>query len=135
MLDIGQNFFEERVFYFNRLSIFRIIINPSVKGYPPLFLICKGKFGAKVGAFGIALSFLQLNRLMMGSMPNADRLLLAEHLTDYLIPNQKSGEIKVDSIFGGPLILENLDLTTKVHHFRSDDLDATPLYYFQLADS
>lgn len=135
MIDIGQNFYEEKAFYFNRLSVFRIIINPKVKGYPPLFLLCKGRFGSKNGVFSIALNFLQLNRLMMGAMPNADRLLLAEWLTDFLLPDEHSGEINLNTLFGKPVVLESLDLTTHVQRFHSETACSEPLYYFQLTEA
>ena len=134
MIDIGQDFYEEKAYYFNQIAALRIIINPNVKGYPPLFLVCKGKFGSRTGAYIIALSFLQLNKLMMEVMENDLRLQLAEKLTDFLIPRDRSGEINLVEFFGEPLSLEGLDLATRVNRFRSDATDNEPLYYFQLSE-
>lgn len=134
MIDIGQIFYEEKAFFFNKLLVYRILINPKVKGYPPLFLICRGPFGSKDGGFAIALTFLQLNRLLMQNMPNDRRLVICEQLADFLIPCDRTGEIKLDKLFGGPVRFENLDLITHVHRFRSEPAGSEPVYYFQLAD-
>jgi len=135
MKDIGQNFYEEKEYYFNQISVSRIIINPSVRGYPPLFLVCTGEFGSKKAYYVLAMNFLQLNKLLMKSVENSTRLILAERLTDFLIPGDRSGEICLRKILGESLTITNLDLTTRVHRFNSDaTAKDEPLYYFQLAE-
>lgn len=135
MKDIGQNFYEQKEYYFREISVARIIINPSVTGYPPLFLVCNGRFGSKRGCYIVALSFLQLNKLLMNRVENGTRLTIAERLTDFLIPGERSGEICIRKILGHNLHIPNLDITTRVHKFNSDEsTDFEPLYYFQLID-
>ena len=135
MKDIGQNFYEQKEYYFREISVARIIINPSVKGYPPLFLVCNGRFGSKHGCYIVALSFLQLNKLLMNRVENGTRLTIAERLTDFLIPGERSGEICIRKILGHNLHIPNLDITTRVHKFNSDEsTEFEPLYYFQLID-
>lgn len=135
MRDIGQNFYEEKAYYFNQISVSRIIINPSVRGYPPLFMVCSGNFGSKSAYYILAMSFLQLNKLLMKSVENSTRLILAEKLTDFLIPGDRSGEICVRKTLGEALTITNLDITTRVHRFNSDaNTVDDPLYYFQLTE-
>ncbi len=135
MRDIGQNFYEEKEYYFSTLSVSKIIINPSVRGYPPLFMVCSGLFGSKKASYVLALNFLQLNKLLMQSLDNRSRLIIAEKLTDFLIPNDRSGEICVRKALGGELQISNIDLTTRVHRFNSDEsTEGEPLYYFQLTE-
>jgi len=135
MQDIGQNFYEEKAYYFNQISVAKIIINPSVRGYPPLFMVCSGNFGSKKATYILAMNFLQLNKLLMKSVENSTRLILAETLTDFLIPGDRSGEICIRKVLGEILTITNLDLTTQVHRFNSDSPAVDePLYYFQLIE-
>lgn len=135
MRNIGQNFYEANEYYFNNLSVSRIIINPSVRGYPPLFLVCHGTFGSKEAAYVVALSFLQINKLLMASVDTSQRLEVASLLADFLIPDERSGEICLRKILGRDLHIENLDLTTRLHRFNADEpADDEALYYFQLIE-
>lgn len=135
MRDIGQNFYEAKEYYFSKLSVSKIIINPNVRGYPPLFMVCSGIFGSKKGSYVLALSFLQVNKLLMGSLNNSDRLDVAAKLAEFLIPNEHSGEICLRKTLGTDLKISNIDLTTRVHRFNSDDsTEGEALYYFQLIE-
>ena len=135
MRDIGQHFYEEKEYYFNQIAISRIIINPSVRGYPPLFMVCSGDFGSKQAYYILAMNFLQINKLLMKSVENSTRLILAEKLTDFLIPGDRSGEICIRKTLGEALTITNLDITTRVHRFNSDSTtEDEPLYYFQLTE-
>jgi|SRR5690606_31559401 len=135
MRDIGQNFYETKEYYFNNLSVSKIIINPAVRGYPPLFLVCTGTFGSKKGSYVLALSFLQINKLLMGSLDNSERLDVAAKLAEFLIPNEHSGEICLRKALGTDLKITDVDLTTRVHRFNSDEsTEGEALYYFQLIE-
>ncbi len=135
MRDIGQNFYEAKEYYFSNLSISRIIINPDVRGYPPLFMVCSGVFGSKEGVYVLALSFLQINKLLMKSVNNSLRLTVCAELADFLIPNDRSGEICLFKTLGHDLEICNVDLTTRVNRFNSDEsTEGEALYYFQLTE-
>ncbi len=133
MIDLGQTFYEQKKFFFNDLSVHQIIINPSIKGYPPIFMLCQEHRGKRLVEYVLGATFLQLNKLLMRVVDNNTRLLLAERLADSLIPNKTTDTIQVKKVLGHPLRLSGLDMTTILHRFHSDPNEkVAPLYYFQL---
>lgn len=135
MIDLGQTFFEENRHFFSDLSVHQIIVNPSLKGYPPVFLLCREIRGKKDCEYILAATFLQLNKLLMNAVDNRRRLLLAERLAEALIPGCKTDNIDVAKLIGGPLRISGLDMTTRLRKFFCDIPEETPpLYYFQLTE-
>lgn len=133
MKDLGQTFYEQKQFFFNDLSVHQIIINPSIKGYPPIFMLCQEQRGKQLFEYVLGATFFQLNKLLMRVVDNNTRLLLAERLAESLIPNRPTDTIAVKEVIGHSLRLSGLEMTTTLHRFQSDPKEKImPLYYFQL---
>jgi hypothetical protein len=133
MIDLGQTFYEQKQYFFNDLSVHQIVINPSIKGYPPVFMLCKEQRGTKWCEYILGANFVQLNKLLMTAMDNSTRLCLAERLAESLMPKKTTDNISVKKLLGRPLRLRGLDMTTILHRFNSET-GTSPLYYFQLTE-
>lgn len=132
MLDLGQALYRKN-YYFQKFLVYQLMINPKVKGYPPIFLICRDRLGAIRCEFVIGLSFAQLNELLMGAVENNDRMSIAEKIGDFLLSKEKAAEISLAPLLGKPLSLEGLDLFARVRKFQVEpDREDRALYYFQL---
>jgi hypothetical protein len=136
MIDLGQTFYEEKRYFFNRLTVHQIVMNPRMEGYPPAFLICKEMRGSQPCEYAVGLSFLQLNRLLMRRVANTQRLSIAERLADAILQKQKTETIRMSELLGQPLRLNGIDATMRLRRFVSaPQQDDKPLYYFQLTES
>lgn len=135
MIDLGQTFYEERRYFFNRLTVYQIVMNPRLQGYPPAFMICKELNGTKPCEYAVGVTFLQLNQILMKRVNNSDRLTIAERLADAIVKQHKTETIRVHELLGRPLTLSGLDATTQLRRFESDPSQCgQPLYYFQLTE-
>ncbi len=134
MIDLGQVFFEQRQHFFNDLSVHQIIINPNVKGYPPIFMLCKEVRGSKPCEYVLGTSFLQMNHLLMRKVENHSRILIAERLATAIIEHKKTETISMPELLGKPLELNAVDATTRLRRFESEPQSDKPLYFFQLTE-
>lgn len=136
MIDLGQAFYEEKRYFFKHLTVHQIVMNPQLKGYPSVFLICKEMQGSKPCEYAVGVSFLQLNKILMRRVANAERLSIAERLADAILQKHKTQTIRLFDLLGRPLNLSGLDATTRVRRFISACGESTdPLYFFQLTDA
>lgn len=134
MIDLGHSLYLKK-YFFQKFLVHQLLINPKVKGYPPIFLICRDRLGEKRCEFIIGLTFEQFNQLLMQAVDNSDRISIAEKIGDFLMSNKKSAEFSVPKLLGEPLALEGLDLSTRVRKFKVEpERDDRALYYFQLLE-
>jgi hypothetical protein len=134
MIDLGQSLYRKN-YFFQKFLIHQLLINPKVKGYPPIFLICRDRLGEKRCEFIIGLTFEQLNQILMQAVDNEERILIAEKIGDFLMSKKKSAEISISKLLGKPLTLQGLDLSTRVRKFQVEtDREDRALYYFQLLE-
>jgi hypothetical protein len=134
MIDLGQTFFEQRRHFFDQLSVHQIIINPNVKGYPPIFMLCKEVRGSKPCEYVLGSSYRQVNQLLMKKTDNNSRLLIAEKLAMAIIEHKKTETISMPELLGKPLELNAVDATTRLRKFASEPDCDKPLYFFQLTE-
>jgi hypothetical protein len=134
MNDLGQHCYERREYFFNAFTVHQIIINPQVKGYPAIFLVCRDVRGGVEGEYVVGTSFVQINRLLMDCVPNGPRIEIAERLADAIISRRPSETIDLGSVLGCALEIKPLEATTRLRRFWSDPAGQDPLYYFQLVD-
>ncbi len=134
MIDLGQSLYRKN-YFFQKFLIHQLLINPKVRGYPPIFLICRDRLGEKRCEFIIGLTFEQLNQILMQAVDNEERILIAEKIGDFLMSEKKSAEISIPKLLGKPLTLQGLDLSTRVRKFQVEtDQEERALYYFQLLE-
>ncbi|MCH2215794.1 MAG: hypothetical protein MK086_11525 [Flavobacteriales bacterium] len=134
MIDLGKSIYEE-THRFERISVRQILINPKIRNYPDLFLVCREIRNGKVYEYLIGLELRQLNQILMRFVENTDRIPIAERCCDFLISKKQTGEISLNEAIGKPLEISGFDLVTKVKMFSSEVGDnVNGLYYFQLLD-
>lgn len=132
MIDLGKSLYEDRQHFFNRIDVCRIIVNPVIKGYPPIFLICKDKRGKETVEYVIGITFEQMNNLLM-HIPNSDqRICIAEELAQSLIPKPGTYEFSMRKCFGKPLRITRLEMYTTLKRFVTEPKEeASTLYFFE----
>jgi len=134
MIDLGQSLYRKN-YFFQKFVVHQLLINPKVKGYPPIFLICRDRLGEKRYEFIIGLNLEQLNQLLMQAVANAERMTIAEKISDFLMSTRQTAEISVPHLLGSPLALQGLDISTRVCKFQMEpDRDDQALYYFELIE-
>lgn len=135
MIDLGKSLYEDRQHFFNRLQVCRIIVNPVIKGYPPIFLICRDKQGHQPVEYVLAVTFEQMNKILM-QIPNSDqRTCIAEELAQSLIPKPKTHEFSMRKCFGKPLRVSGLNIRTTLKRFVTEPQDEeSALYFFEWAE-
>jgi hypothetical protein len=134
MIDLGHSLYRKN-YFFQKFLIHQLLINPKVKGYPPIFLICRNRLGEKRCEFIIGLTFEQLNQILMQAVDNEERNAIAEKISDFLMSEKKSAEISIPKLLGKPLALQGLDLSTRVRKFQAEpEREDRALYYFQLLE-
>lgn len=134
MIDLGYSLYRKN-YFFQKFLIHQLLINPKVKGYPPIFLICRDRLGGKRCEFIIGLTFEQLNQILMQAVDNEERNAIAEKIGDFLMSTKKSAEISLPKLLGNPLTLQDLDLSTRIRKFQVEPgRDDCALYYFQLIE-
>lgn len=134
MIDLGHSLYRKN-YFFQKFHVHQLLINPKVKGYPPIFLICRDRLGGKRCEFIIGLTFEQFNQILMRAVENNMRISIAEKIADFLISSKKSSEISISKLLGNPLVLEGLDLSTRVRKFTVEpEREDRSLYYFQLLE-
>jgi len=133
-MDLGHLLYRKN-YYFSKFSVHQLLVNPQVKGYPPIFLICRDQHGHQRCEYIIGLNFNQLNALLMQSIENHHRLIIAEKLSDFLLSDKKTAEFSIQSLLGMTLVIDGLDLQTRVRKFQTEPSSKDrALYYFQPID-
>lgn len=136
MIDLGKSLYENRNHFFDHINVGRVIVNPVIKGYPPIFLICTTRQGKQPVEFIMGLSFTQMNELLMKVKSNDQRLTVAEELASSLIPNPKTYEFSLRKFFGKPLKITGLNLKTTIKKFITEPEDeGEALYFFEWVES
>jgi hypothetical protein len=130
MIDLGKSLYESKNHFFDQVNIGRVIVNPVIKGYPPIFLICTARQGKQPVEFIMGLSFTQMNQLLMNVKSIEQRLTVAEELASSLIPNPKTHEFSLRKFFGKPLKITGLNLKTKIKKFITEPEDENETLYF-----
>jgi len=134
MLDLGRSLYFKN-YSFHKFLVHQLLINPRVKGYPPIFLICRERIGEKCCEFILGLSFVQLNLLLMQAVDNEYRIAIAEKLGDFLISKRQSAELSIPNLLGKPLLIQGLDLSTHVRKFEVEPCkEDQALYYFEVVE-
>jgi hypothetical protein len=134
MIDLGYSLYRKN-YFFQKFLVHQLLINPKVKGYPPIFLICRDRLGERPYEFIIGLTFEQLNQILMQAVDNKERITISEKIGDFLMTTNKSLEISIPKLLGTPLTLQGLDLSTRVRKFQvEDNCRDRALYYFQLLE-
>lgn len=134
MIDLGQTLFRKH-YFFQKIELHQILINPRIKGYPPIFLLCREKRGSKHYEFIVGMNFERLNELLMKIPESQKRLDLSAEIAKYLIPKECTAEISVPQVVGKAIVLTDLDLFTRVRRFNLDPDDVkNALYYFQVLE-
>jgi hypothetical protein len=132
MKDLGKNLFH-RSFSFSSFNAYRLIINPRRRGYPALFLICEQTEGEEF--FILGMSFVQFNHFLMKHLPNQERLLIAERMTDFFLGGAKTEEIELEEILGKPWFIQQTHIKTRVRKFIMEpETGDEPVYFFQIID-
>jgi hypothetical protein len=133
-MDLGQSLYRKN-YHFEKFSVHQLLINPQVKGYPPVFLICRDYHGSRKCEYIVGIDFNQLNKLLMNGVGNYNRLIIAEKLADFFLSDKKTAEFSLCDLLGKPLLVSGPELHTEVKKFQTEpDLKGTVLYYFQLFD-
>ncbi|MCZ4409516.1 hypothetical protein O3Q51_11895 [Cryomorphaceae bacterium 1068] len=134
MIDLGYSLYRKN-YFFQQFLVHQLLINPKVKGYPPIFLICRDRLGEKRCEFIIGLTFEQFNQILMVAVDNKERNSIAEKMGDFLMSTKKFAEISIPKLLGKPLTLQGLDFSTRIRKFQVEPgREDRALYYFQLLE-
>lgn len=130
MIDLGKSLYESKNHFFDQINVGRVIVNPVLKGYPPIFLICTSRQGTQPVEFIMGISFTQMNQLLMNVKNNDQRITVAEELAQSLIPNPTTHEFSLRKFFGKPLKITGLNLKTTIKKFITEPEDENEALYF-----
>lgn len=135
MNDLGKITYEDKRHFFNRFTVHHIVINPKVEGYPPLFLICRDRYGHSPCEYAVGTTFQTLNRLLMRHAAKEDRINVAAALGHALSDPCHRGIIRMRAVAGKALTLEKIAAETTVCRFCPEpESGGTPLYFFRLSE-
>ncbi len=132
MIDLGKSLFEDREYRFDRLRITKLVINPEVKGYPPIFLICRDRQGGMPVEFALAVNYEQMNQLIMSVGEVSERIAVAEAIADTLIPKPRSHNYNMNELIGHHLTIRDIQIKTRLKRFITEPKDEeSTLYFFE----
>jgi hypothetical protein len=133
MADLAKEIHDQNRF-FDALRINRIIVNPAVAGYPPLFLLCSEKRAGTHYDFAVGLNFEEFNTVLMKGAASKDRIPVAARLGETLIPTTRvQNSFLLKDVLGYPLQVLNLAIHTRVRKFVTEPPNSEdPLYYFKV---
>ncbi len=135
MIDLGQSLYGKN-YFFQKLTAYRLIVNPDAEGYPPLFLLCKERRGNRRCEYVIGMTYSQFNSFLMSTYRGMKRNKIAEWLADQVITDSVGGEFSFMRQIGHPMVVKNVDLATTIkRHEDEAPVNKTPLYFFQVSDN
>ncbi|HKL02140.1 MAG TPA: hypothetical protein VJ911_00640 [Cryomorphaceae bacterium] len=136
MIDLGQEFFENRHF-FGGLSVHQIILNPPAEGYPPIFLLCREKKAGRYCEYAVGLSLTKLNELLMKGVTSKSRMAVCERLAELLLPEENVGKnFKLQEVIGTPLRINGISLYAEVRQFITEPpIEMAPMYFFEILEN
>ncbi|MCA1762937.1 MAG: hypothetical protein LC664_08095 [Flavobacteriales bacterium] len=136
MIDLGQEFFENRHF-FGGLSVHQIILNPPAEGYPPVFLLCREKKAGRYCEYAVGLRLTQLNKLLMKGVSSKSRMAVCERLSELLVPEEQvSKNFRLREVLGTPLRINGISVYAEVRQYITEPPgESAPMYFFEILEN